>query len=92
MFSSVPSATKFSQIGAGPSGRQVSGEEVNSKETEVVYIEDPSMVEPEGTHGEIGAEPVAEESHLDEGILLRNPRSKVTNDELNKLRYLFKIP
>ena len=31
-------------------------------------------------------------SHLGEGILLKNLRLKVTEDELKKLRYLYKFP
>ena len=50
------------------------------------------MVEPEGTRSETNAKPLVEESHLGEGILLNNPRLKVTEEELKKLRYLYKIP
>ena len=92
LFSSVPSTRALSHLGAGPSGRQIGKEEVDSKEIEVVYPEEPRIVEPERTQGEIGAKPVFKESHPREGILLKNPRSKVTNDELGKLRYFFKIP
>ena len=53
----------LSQIGARPSGRQVGKEEFDSDEVEVVYSEDPGMVEPKGTQGNIGTEPVVEESH-----------------------------
>ena len=82
----------LSHIRVGSSGQQVGEEEVDFEEIEVVYSEDPSMVEPEGTQGDTSSEPMVEESHPREGILLKNPRSKVTNDELSKLRYLFKIP
>ena len=61
-------------------------------EVEVVYFKDPDIVEPKVTQVNIGAKPVVEESHPGEFILLKNPRLKVTNDEMNKLRYLFKIP
>ena len=88
----MPSARALSHIGVGPSGRQVGEEDVNSDEIEVVYSEDPNRVEPEGTCGDTDIEPVVEESHPREGILLNNPRIKVTNEELNKLRYLYKIP
>jgi len=59
----------------------------------VFYPEEgPNTVEPEVTHGKIGVEPIVEVSHPGEGILLKKPRSKVNNDELPMLRYLFKIP
>ena len=44
------------------------------------------------TQGNVSTDLIIEESHLGEGILLKNPRSKVTNDELKMLRYLYKIP
>ena len=37
-------------------------------------------------------EPESTASHLGEGILLTNPRLKVTKDELKKLKYLYKFP
>ena len=37
-------------------------------------------------------EPIVVESHPSEGILLKNPRLKVTNDEVKMSRYLYKIP
>ena len=93
MFSSFPSARALFQIGASPSGHQVGEEEFYSEEIEVVYFEeDPDKVELEMTQGNIGVELVVEESHPGEGILLKNPRSKVTKDELNMPSYLFKIP
>ena len=58
----------------------------------MVYSENPGMVEPKGTQGDTGAETLVVESHLGEGILVKNPRSKVTKEELSKLRYLYKIP
>ena len=67
-------------------------EEFDSEEIEVVYLEeDPDNVEPEVSKGYIGIEPI-EESHLGEGMLLKNPISKVTNEEVKLLRYLYKIP
>ena len=41
--------------------------------------------------GNEGVEPVVE-SHPDEGMLLKNPRSTVTNEEVKLWRYLYKIP
>ena len=38
------------------------------------------------------SEEVSSASHPGEGILLVNPRSIVTEDDLGKLRYLYKIP
>ena len=39
---------------------------------------------------EMGTE-TSSASHLGEGILLANPRSTVTDDDLGKLKYLYKI-
>ena len=36
--------------------------------------------------------PESTASHPGDGILLMNPRSKVTEDELKKLKYLYKFP
>ena len=87
----MPSARVLSQVRAGPSGRHVGEEEFDSKEIEVVYSE-PEIVEPEAAQGSIVVEPIVEESHIGEGILLKNSRSKVTNDEVKMLRYLYKVP
>ena len=65
-------------------------EEVDSKDIEVVYSE-PETIELEVTLGNTKVEPVIE-SCPGEGVLLKNPRSKVTKDEFNKLRYFYKIP
>ena len=82
----MSSLRALSHIGARPSGWHVE-EEVDSDEVEVVYFEDLGMVEPEETLGETGVKPVVEEGHLGESIILKNPRLKVTNEELSKLRY-----
>ena len=58
----------------------------------MVYFEDPDVVEPKGTRGETDIEPEVEESHPQEGILLNNPKLKVTEEELKKLRCFYKIP
>ena len=50
------------------------------------------MVKLELTRGATNVEHMVEKNHLGEGIFLKNPRSKVTNEELSKLRYLCKIP
>ena len=63
-------------------------EEFDSEEVEVVYSE-PETIEPKVAQAE--DEPIVE-SHPEEGFLLRNPRSKVTSEELKMLRYLYKIP
>ena len=47
----MPSARALSQVGAGPSGRQVGEEEFDSKEVEVVYSK-PKTVEPEAAQAE----------------------------------------
>ena len=88
----MPSANALSQVGASPSGHQVGEEEFDSEDIKAVYSEeDLATVELEVTQGNIRVKPIVEESHPGEGILLKNPRSKVTNDELTMLRYLFKI-
>ena len=85
------SARALSKVGASSSGQQVGLEDVDSEDIEVVYSE-PETIEHEVTQGNTGVEPVIEESQPGEGILLENPRFKVTNDELAMLRYFFKIP
>lgn len=87
LFSEVLSARALSQVGVGPSGRQVRDEEFDSEEIEVLYSE-PETVKLELTQGNISIEPVVEESRLGEGILLKNSRSKVTNDELKNVEIL----
>ena len=90
LFSVVPSARALSQIGVGPSGRHI--EEVDSEETEVVYFEEaPGNVEANASQGNTGIKPI-EESHSGEHMLLKNPRSIVTNKEVKLWRYLYKIP
>ena len=74
----------------GPSGRQI--EEIKSKEIEVVYFKEaPGNVEAVVSQGSAGIEPV-EESHPGEGMLLKNLRSTVTNEEVKLWRNLHKIP
>ena len=90
LFSFVPSSRALSHIGAILSGHQVGGEKVDFEDIEVVYFED--IVELKVTKGKVGTEPMIEESYPGEGILLKNLRSKVSSDVVNKLRYLFKIP
>ena len=67
-------------------------EEVDSNEIKVVYSENPEVVESQGVHQEEEGELELTASHPGEGILLTNPRSKVTKDELKKLKYLYKFP
>ena len=86
----VLSARALSQVGVSPRGQQVGEEEVDSEDIEVVYSE-PKTIEHQMTQGNTKVEPVIE-SCPREGVLLKNPRSKVTKDELNKLRYLYRIP
>ena len=88
----MPSARALFHIGARLSSWQVGEEEVNSKDIKVVYSEDPDVNESEGAHGADVVKPELLESHLGNGILLKNPRLKVIGDELKKLRYLYKIP
>ena len=86
----VLSDRELSQIGARPSGRQI--KEVDSEETEVVYSEEATgNVEAEVLQGNEGVKPVVE-SHLGEGMLLKNPKSSVTNEEVKLWRYMYKIP
>ena len=92
LFSFVPSTRAVSHTGARPSIQQVGEEEVDSDEIEVVCSEDLDVVKLEGTHGATDVEPMVEERHPREGILLKNPRLKVTEKESRKLRYLYKIP
>ena len=66
---------------AGPNNRNLGEEEVDSDDIEVVYFEDPEVDELDSIM-----------SHPGEKILLINPRSKVTNNELKQLRYLYKFP
>ena len=87
----MPSARALSQVRASPSGRQVGEEEFDSEDIEVVYSEELDTAEPEVTQGTVRAEPIFK-SYSSEGVLLKNPRSKVNNEELNMLRYLFQIP
>ena len=84
----MPSARALSQVGVGPSGRQAGEEEVDSKDIEVFYSEELDIVDPNVIQGTVRVEQIVE-SHPGEGILLKNPRSKVTNDELTMLRYFF---
>ena len=58
LFSFLSSTRALSHIGAGLSGRHVGEEEVNFDEVEVVYSENPGMVEPKGTRGDTNVEPV----------------------------------
>ena len=58
----------------------------------MVYDKDLDVVESEGAHGTDVVEPERLESHPEDGILLKNSRSKVTEDDLKKLRYLYKTP
>ena len=51
----------------------------------------PSNVEAEVSQGNVSIEPVVK-SHPSEGILLKNPKSKVISDKVKLLRYMFKIP
>ena len=77
-------------IDMGPSGRAI--EKVDSKKTEVVYSEKaPGYVDVKVSQDNGGIEPDLE-SHLSEGMLLKNPRSTVTNDEVKLWRYLYSIP
>ena len=56
-MTAVPSARALSQTGTGQSGRQI--EEVDSKETEVVYSEEaPGNVESKIMKGSEGVEPI----------------------------------
>ena len=88
----MPSARALSLVEAGPSGRLVEESEADSKEIEVVYSEEaPGNVEAVVLQGNEGVEPVVE-SHPDEGMLLKNPRSTVTKEEVKLWRYLYKIP
>ena len=67
-------------------------EESDSEGIEVVYSEENlGNVETKVSQGSAGIEPV-EESHPGEGMLLRNPKSNVTNEEVKLWRYLYKIP
>ncbi|KAL5569074.1 hypothetical protein UlMin_025649 [Ulmus minor] len=82
----IPSARVLSQTGAGPSGRVT--EEINS--------DDDAEVDSEETH--VLATTVATdaesdlESHLGEGMLLKNPRSSVATEDIRLWRYLYGIP
>ena len=65
--------------------------ESDSEEVGVFYSEDPDNIETEVSWGSVGVEPVVE-SHYSEGMLLKNPKSNVTNEEVKLWRYLYKIP
>ena len=43
------------------------------------------------SQGSVDVEPIVE-SHPSEGMLLKNPKSSVTNEERKLWRYLYKIP
>ena len=85
------SARALSHVGSGLSGRQEGEEEFDSEDVEIVYSE-LETIEPEVAQVNVSVEPVLEELHPGERILLKNLGSKVTKDEVNFLRYLYKIP
>ena len=74
LWAAVPSARALSQVGAGPSGRNI--EKVDSDDIEVVYSKGmPSnativVLDSVGVKSDAG-------SHPGEGMLLKNPRSSV---------------
>ena len=85
-FVDVPCARALSQSGAGPCGRMT--EEVDSDDIDVVYSkEKPINVETEMV--EVGSDAG---SHPGEGMLLKNPRSSVKNEDIKLWRYLNGIP
>ena len=60
---------------------------------EDVETKDLGLVESRGNPVAEGVDlEVSSASHLGEGILVSNLRSKVAVDELGKIRYLYKIP
>ena len=73
-----------SQEEAGPSGRDIGMEDVETKYLGSVDFHG----NPQDEEASVG---VSSASHPREGILVSNLRSKVTSDELGKIRYLYKI-
>ena len=90
LWTAVPSARVLSQIGVGPNGRVI--EEVDSEVTEIVHSKKaPGYVEFEALQGNEGVEPVVE-PHPGGGMLLKNIKSSVMNEEVKLWRYMYKIP
>ena len=83
----MPSARALSHTGAGPSGREA--EAVDSVETEEVDSEEHALgsasPEDEGVEAVIVLQ-------SGEGMLINNPKSNVSSDEVRLWRYLYKIP
>ena len=82
----MPSARALSHSGAGPSGRET---ELDSEETEEVDSEEHAVgcaaSKDEGVEAVILSQP-------GEGMLINNPKSNVSSDEVRLWRYLYKIP
>ena len=90
----MPSARALSHAGAGPSGREAEidsekTEEVDSEETEDVDSEEDAVgsaaSEDEGVEAVILSQP-------GEGMLINNPKSNVSSEEVRLWRYMYKIP
>ena len=82
----IPSARALSQARVGPSGRvtgdvdSVDVEDADSEKTPVVAMTEAIQVESNA------------ESHLGEGMLIRNPRSSVVQEDIRLWRYPYRIP
>ena len=85
-WTSVPSARALSHAGAGPSGREA---EVDSEETEEVDSEEHAVgsaaSDDEGVEAVVLSQP-------GEGMLINNPKSNVSSEEVRLWRYMYKIP
>ena len=85
-FVDVPSARVLSHSGAGPSGRMT--EEVDSDDDDEVDSEDTQVL---ATAVATDAESDLE-SHLGEGMLIKNSRSGVVSEDVRLWRYLYRVP
>ena len=89
MWAGVSSARAPSQVGAGPSGHHI--EEVDSDNVEFIYSEDaPGDVETEVSKGNKGVQADVE-SQLGDGMLLKNPKSSITNEDIKLCRHFYRI-
>ena len=79
----VPSVRAMSSIEIGSSGHYLADDEVETEDLELVESQRDRQVEV----GEV----ILFVSYSGEGIFVMNPRSKLTRNDLGKLRYLYKI-
>ena len=80
----------LSHVGAGLSGCHI--EEVDFNDVEVVYSKDaPGNVETEVSKGNEGVQANVE-LYPGDGMLLKNPKPSMMNEDIKLWRYLYRIP